>query len=265
MPLKTMIAAAIWLNLFGLSAGRANDWTEQPQGFKYESQGFCCQILPDGRLTDLRWQNTRLIREIRLRGDALPEKSDKNCVFWQHEAKERETLATRPAETEAVEARLRLVVGGGELARAAAVELFYRLSPDGLRLEANLETLCPMRTQFAFFIFHALLDEKTFSGRGGMLYFPRSAPRWFLTPLAKTAPGGLNLSGWDEWRAVLPQGEAVFRIEGGGSRLLDDPGWGGKFSLHAFEPASWFAAPVLYPAGRTYRLNLALAFAPLPK
>ncbi len=255
------LAGGLWLVVL-VSPVAAEEWTEQPQGYAYQSPGLNCRITPDGRILELRWGEIPLAAEIRLRGDGRPADSDKNCVFWQHEAAEREPLAVRTEAGNVVEARQRLILGGGELPRAAAVELNYYLSPERLRLEVGAELLTPVRAQAQIFVLHARLDEATFSARGGRLCYPQTAPRLFLLPLAQTKPGGLNLTRWEEWRAVLPAGEVDFRVAGGGTRLQDDPGWGGRFSLLAFEAATWYSAPILQPAGRRFNWSLEIGVSP---
>ena len=298
-----VVSVALFLGL--ATAGETGEkWQKTPAGHDYQSSGFCCRVLPDGRLTQLRIDEYPVAREIYFRAICSREGGGKPFLVSQKDAHgetalvcnygfgsgvplgerrspavaartpnrrgrrlSRKTAVTSsdisaelPAEAvlvrreqdNAVRLRKELVLGSEEHPRVAECSVALFLSPTEVRLEYVATLLVPLVAQSHIFLTHMRLQDETFAGRGVRAEFARAGPRLLLFPFEQTEAGNLKVSSLRKANVTMPNGHLL--LEAGENtvlRLLDDPGWGGKFSAHAHVSVPWFHDPILHPAGTT--------------
>ncbi|OGV62703.1 MAG: hypothetical protein A3K19_24360 [Lentisphaerae bacterium RIFOXYB12_FULL_65_16] len=259
------------LALLGLTMARAQPvpgaeptappWQPAPaDGYEYKSAGFVCRILPDGRIQDLNAGERRIADEVYVRGDAaVPGAEAERLLLLQRDLREGAPLLYQE-QNGTVRLQKRWVLGTVKHPRVAECAVEYGLAPTTISLDYVATPLVALTTHGNMFITHIRLAEAAFAGRGFRAEYRRAGPRLCVFPFLQTKAGALNLGGVSTLRVGMDRD--LLRLDAGENsamRLLDDPGWGGKFSVHVNASGPWFVQPVDQPVGETCRWSIRLS------
>lgn len=247
-------------------------WVDHAGEYEYWSPGWSCRITPDGNVHDVQWQQNPVVLNIRLRADAIPVSEDDSgsetpqasCTFGPVGTDSGAPMQLRETGESKVLARRQITIGNDAIAHTADVAIEYELSPETIRLRLRAVLQCPLRSSGPVFLSFSRLDEDAFSARGMKVWFKTASPRLAQLPYRQTPPGTLSLPGAQRVDIPLDHASLSFAAGEGLLHLLDAPGWGGKFSLHAYPEYKWTENPRLYPAGTEFRWEYGLHSLPAP-
>jgi len=217
-----------------------------------------CKASPSGKILDLTFRGRLAIKELSLYG----KDESKLGRMLQGEAPATAKAFVKKLGDGSYAIRVEGVLSRGKKElKSAKYEESIAITPSGLELDCEIETLAQMSSRMDIFMAAASCPVESYAGRGYVFERNGRAPELWIVPASYSKDSDIHAFGR---KASFSLNGFVAELSSPNSLLLgDERSWKGKFlRFEAMQGIAWSHNPTVYSPGSKFKFSLKVQFIP---
>lgn len=252
MFIKKLISLLIFTGIASLNAGE-----------KFESSGFSAEIGKTGIIRQLSWNGVPLAQKISLVGEYERQADEKKYDAHFYHEWDNTGSAQFQREGESLIISNKSQIGNSAFKDGISYTIRCVMEPSKISYDCELLQNVPLKTHLTIFDIQIAMQASLF-GCGAKEVSSYGNPSYKIIP--DTYNSKFRMEGSE---ISISTQEGIFTIRAGDDTSLtyvDTRAWGGKnFIISAFPSVIWSKAPIIYPAGKTWKWKFTIEFIPRKK
>jgi len=206
-----------------------------------------CVALPDGRLQDLRFRDSLIVKDVSLYGK---DESAKGRMLQGEAPSVAKTTLSVDGDFRILRTEGSLARGQGDPTSARYVQT-AKIGPFSIEVECEVEILVQMKARMQFLSTNISLPMESYAGRGFLLGKEGRAPSAWIVPLEYSADSKIHT--FAKSAAFSQKGFVVEIVSSEALSIGDERSWKGKsLCVSPQQDLGWSHVPVVYPPGRKF-------------